>query len=76
MLFFDYLKNLDPHISFLQKKIKDKHSLFLVGGCVRDSLLGIDKKPTDIDFTMAGDPKTLDTLIDKRGMSYFMTEKF
>src|SRR5574344_1764258 len=25
---------------------------------------------------MAGDPKTLDTLIDKKGMSYFMTEKF
>ena len=66
MLFFDYLKNLDPHISILQKKIKDKHTLFLVGGCVRDPLLGLEKKPTDIDFTMAGDPKKLDKLIDKK----------
>jgi len=38
--------------------------------------LWLDKKPTDIDFTMAGDPKALDKLIDKTWMSYFMTEKF
>lgn len=38
--------------------------------------MGIEKKPTDIDFTMTGDPKTLDAAIDKKGMSYFMTEKF
>lgn len=66
MLFFDYLKNLDPHISILQKRIKDKHTLFLVGGCVRDPLLGIEKNPKDIDLTMAGDPKKLDKLIDKK----------
>jgi len=36
----------------------------------------LEKKPTDIDFTMAGDPKTIDTLIDKTWMDYFMTEKF
>lgn len=76
MLFFDYLKNLDSHLSFLKKKIKDKHSLFLVGGCVRDPLLGIDKKPNDIDITMAGQPKDIDNAIDKKGMSHFMTEKF
>lgn len=76
MLFFDYLKNLDTHIAFLQKRIKDKHTLFLVWWCVRDPLLWLDKKPTDIDFTIAGDPKTLDKLIDKTWMSYFMTEKF
>ncbi len=73
---FDYLKNLDAHLSLLQKRIKDNHSLFLVGWCVRDPLLGLDKKPTDIDFTMAGEPKKIDKLIDKTGMSYFMTEKF
>lgn len=39
MLFFDYLKNLDAHLTLLQKRIKDKHTLFLVGGCVRDPLL-------------------------------------
>jgi len=76
MLFFDYLKNLDAHIALLQKKIKDKHTLFLVGWCVRDPLLWLEKKPTDIDFTMAGDPKKIDKLIDKKWMSYFMTEKF
>lgn len=38
--------------------------------------MGIDKKPTDIDFTMAGEPKKIDKLINKTGMSYFMTEKF
>ena len=76
MLFFDYLKHLDVHIAFLQKKIKDKHTLFLVWWCVRDPLLWLDKNPTDIDFTMAGEPKKIDKLIDKTGMSYFMTEKF
>jgi len=38
--------------------------------------LWLDKNPTDIDFTMAGEPKKIDKLIDKTGMSYFMTEKF
>jgi len=66
MLFFEYLKNLDAHIALLQKRIKDKHTLFLVGGCVRDPLLGLEKKPTDIDITMAGDPKKLDKIIDKK----------
>jgi hypothetical protein len=36
----------------------------------------LEKKPIDIDFTMAGEPGKLDKLIDKTGMSYFMTEKF
>lgn len=76
MLSFEHLKYLDTHITFLRSKIRDPHPLFLVGGCVRDPLLWLDKNPNDIDFTMAGDPKTLDTLIDKKGMSYFMTEKF
>lgn len=66
MLHFDYLANLDAHIALLQKRLKDPHTLFLVGGCVRDLILGIEKKPTDIDFTMAGDPKKLDKLIDKK----------
>ena len=65
MLFFENLKILDTHIALLQKRIKDNHSLFLVGWCVRDPLLWLDKKPTDIDFTMAGEPKKIDKLIDK-----------
>ena len=76
MLFFDYLKNLDTHISLLQKRIKDKHTLFLVGWCVRDPLLGIDKKPNDIDITMAGQPDTIYKNIDMKWFSHFITEKF
>ena len=48
----------------------------MVWWCVRDPLLWLDKNPIDIDFTMAGEPKILDKLIDKTWMSYFMTEKF
>ncbi|HBB04219.1 TPA: hypothetical protein DCZ39_04995 [Patescibacteria group bacterium] len=76
MLYFEYLKNLDTHINLLQKRIKDTHNIFLVGGCVRDLLLGIDKKPTDIDFTMAGEPTAIYDAIDKKGISHFITEKF
>ncbi len=66
MVQFDSLKILDAHIALLQKRIKDPHTLFLVGGCIRDLLLGIEKKPIDVDFTMSGDPKKLDKLIDKK----------
>lgn len=76
MLFFDDLKHLDTHIALLQKRIKDKHTLFLVGGCVRDPLLWLTKKPTDIDFTMAGEPSSLYQRIDTKWLSHFMTEKF
>lgn len=38
--------------------------------------MGIDKKPSDIDITMAGEPQHIDKIIDKKGMSHFMTEKF
>ncbi len=76
MLFFDSLKNLDTHMGLLQKKIKDTHNIFLVGWCVRDLILGIDKKPTDIDFTMAGEPTKLYGAIDKKGISHFITEKY
>lgn len=43
---------------------------------MRDFLLGLEKKPTDIDFTMAGKPLDIYNQIDKEGIHHFMTEKF
>ncbi len=48
----------------------------MVGGCVRDFLLWLQNKPTDIDFTMAGKPLDIYEKISKTGLSHFMTEKF
>ena len=76
MIQSEHLTLLDKHLSFLQKQTKAENSLFLVGGCVRDFLLGLEKKPTDIDFTMAGKPVEIYSKISKAGISHFMTEKF
>ena len=76
MIQAEHLSLLDKHLSFLQKQTKTENSLFLVGGCVRDFLLGLEKKPTDIDFTMAGKPVEIYNKISKTGISHFMTEKF
>jgi len=75
MLYFSKLQALHKHIIFLQKKLKQDY-VFLVGGCVRDLLLGITDEPTDIDVTLAADPNELYTKIDKKKISHFMTEKF
>ncbi|MFA7717269.1 MAG: HD domain-containing protein [Candidatus Absconditabacterales bacterium] len=76
MLHFDHLEILDTHTTFLTKKIKTQKALFLVGGCIRDLLLGTENHPTDIDFTMAGKPDAIYTSLDKKGLSHFITEKF
>jgi tRNA nucleotidyltransferase/poly(A) polymerase len=75
MLQLHALKYLDTHQYFLQKRIKNQH-LFLVGGAVRDVLLGITNAPHDIDFTMKGTPEALYADFDTQGLSHFMTEKF
>lgn len=64
MLHFRNLKKLAIHHSFLTKKL-GKSDFFLVGGCVRELLLGTTKTPTDIDFTMAGNPLSIYEQIDK-----------
>ena len=51
-------------------------NFFLVGGCVRDVLLGLTNDPKDIDLTLAGEPKSIYNAIDKTDISHFMTEKF
>jgi len=82
MLFRSKLVNLDNHINFLNKKIKNLpagkqgQDIFLVGGAIRNLLLGIDNDPTDIDFTMAGKPEEIYKKIDKKWLSHFITEKF
>jgi len=75
MIHLEKLSILDQHQQFLQERTK-KTDLFLVGGCVRDLLLGITDDPLDIDFTMGGTPEQLYQDFDKEGLSHFMTEKF
>jgi tRNA nucleotidyltransferase/poly(A) polymerase len=83
MLHFQNLSKLDTHLNFLNKKMLapsldagNNQNLFLVGGCIRDLLLDIEENPTDIDLTLAGNPKDIYENIDKEGLSHFMTEKF
>ncbi|NOZ44899.1 MAG: hypothetical protein GXP45_07300 [bacterium] len=52
MLQFSNLKILNKHYQYLQKKLNND-AIFLVGGCVRDLLLGIKSDPKDIDLTLA-----------------------
>jgi tRNA nucleotidyltransferase (CCA-adding enzyme) len=75
MISLEQLSSLDKHQHFLQKRINNPN-LFLVGGCVRDILLGITKDPLDIDFTMRGTPEELYAEFNTQGLSHFITEKF
>lgn len=75
MLNFDKLNILDKHVEYLKKKLKNQN-VFLVGWCIRDLLLWITDEPNDVDVTLAGIPKEIDSKIDKKDISYFMTEKF
>ena len=75
MLNFDWLKILDEHIKFLQDKCGTQN-LFLVGWCIRDILLDIEKELTDVDFTMAWNPSDIYENIKKDDVHHFITEKF
>jgi len=75
MLNFDFIHILDKHQKFLQKKCKTEN-IFLVWWSVRDLILDINKKPTDIDFTMSWKPVDIYEKIDKKDLSHFITEKF
>jgi tRNA nucleotidyltransferase/poly(A) polymerase len=77
MLSFATLSTLDKHLQWMQKRLsKNKSAVFLVGGCVRDLLLGVDTQPLDIDITMAGNPEHVYAEIDKKKISHFITEKY
>ena len=75
MLNFDWFDRLDKHQKYLQKKCKTEN-VFLVGWCVRDSILNTEKTLKDIDFTMAWLPTEIYDQIDKKDLSHFITEKF
>lgn len=72
------LHTLDAHISRISPLLNGKQ-LFVVGGAVRDLILGIETHPTDIDMTLAGKPDVLQKKLGDNvpeGFSFFCTEKF
>lgn len=75
----DRLSSLNHHLDYLHTKIPDT-PLYLVGGCVRDLLLGRTDFPTDIDVTAPGEPETIRGRIGyqerESDFSFFYTEKF
>ncbi len=75
MLHLEKLNQLDNHVAYVQQKLQRK-DVFLVGWCVRDILLGIDKTIVDLDVTLAWQPKAIADSIDKSAISFFMTEKY
>lgn len=76
MFSFSQISYLAKQHAFIQKKLKNKSAVFLVGWCVRNLLLTIEQRPNDIDVTLAGNPKEIYTHSNKIGLSHFMTEKF
>lgn len=74
MISFAWLDTLAQQHTTLSAIIKQ--DLFFVGGCVRDTLLGLTQDPKDIDITCAGDPVKIYENIDKTNYSHFKTEKF
>jgi len=53
-----------------------RSDIFLVGGCVRDILLGVNMEPNDLDVTLSWQPKAIANVIEKSDISFFMTEKY
>ncbi|USN57379.1 MAG: hypothetical protein H6766_02825 [Candidatus Peribacteria bacterium] len=78
-MYLDRLSALQQHLDYLHTKIPHT-PLYLVGGCVRDLLLGSTDSPTDIDVTAPGEPETIRNHINyqekKSDFSFFYTEKF
>ncbi len=75
MLHFEKLAHLTANIHTLQE-IFQQENLFLVGGAMRNILLGIEEYPHDIDVTGVGHPDDLRNTIDKEKYSAFRTEKY
>lgn len=76
MISFSQITYLAKQHAFIQKKLKTKSAVFLVGGCVRNLLLTIEQRPTDIDITLKGNPWEIYNHSNKIWLSHFMTEKF
>lgn len=77
MLNFKNLSILHNHHTSVQQLLAQQ-DIFVVGGCIRDLLLGITHDPKDIDITMSGDPDSIWEAMpfDETTLSRFRTEKF
>ena len=75
---FSSLSRLDTHITRISTLLNGEQ-IFVVGGAVRDLLLGISPELSDIDMTLVGSPEALQKRLSEdvpEGMSFFCTEKF
>lgn len=75
---FQSIAYLDHHISSVASYISGQQ-LFVVGGAVRDILLGVNAEPHDIDMTLAMQPDEVYESLqkaDRDSFSLFRTEKF
>ncbi len=75
MLDFSKLKLLARHKKNLDHYLH-RRDCFLIGGAVRDLILGVEQNPQDIDATIAGNPTTIYAQIDDPELDHFITEKF
>jgi tRNA nucleotidyltransferase (CCA-adding enzyme) len=77
MLHFSRLIKLHSQFSLLQQIIPEQE-MFVVGGALRDLLLGIGEEITDIDLTGTGTPESRwnNMHLPEIGRARFRTEKF
>lgn len=80
IFFMNYwlLTYLDQHLKTVAGHLTGQQ-LFVVGGAVRDILLGVDTQPHDIDMTLAMHPEHVFAALqnaDREIFSLFRTEKF
>lgn len=81
MLHFDRLVSIDHYIDYLQKLLPEQE-FFVVGGMIRDLLLGRQTNMDDVDIAMAGEPWNIKSLIHGKWKkwlwesSFFDTEKY
>ena len=76
MLRLDLLQPLVRHVQYINQ-ILTQSSVFVVGGAIRDILLGLETDPQDIDITLAGHPDDLYAKVqNQKDISHFRTEKY
>lgn len=76
MIDFSNINYLAKQQQFIQDKLGSKSAVFLVGGAIRDLILNIDSRPSDIDVTLTWNPVKIYQKSDKKWLSHFITEKF
>ena len=71
MITRNILETPDGLAELKQKFTQEGYELFYVGGCVRDTLMGIT--PKDIDLTTSATPDEAISLYQRHGFKYFET---